>query len=201
MGDGAHTTLSSEIAGLRTELERQAAVIGRLLDPTGQELEERECGERQELRRQLRALAQRVSHAADANPDPRALRAELATLLCFARTLRADSETWGTALQKRLEQLARAQAATLLEHERLAGWRRELRRRRDALETELEATANRMAHRSGGEWRRTLPVFRLGEGLTLCSITVSRPSRPFRSLRLWLVTLNPAWDEVLVRPG
>jgi hypothetical protein len=81
----------------------------------------------------------------------------------------------------------------------LAAQRAQLARRRDGLEFTIGQTAARMARQNGGECRRTLPVFTLGEGLTVCSVSVSWPRRGFRFAKRWLVTLNGAHDDVLVR--
>ena len=74
----------------------------------------------------------------------------------------------------------------------------ELARRRDDLQLTILQTAVRMAQQNRGECRRTLPVFTLGEGLTVCSVSVSRPRRWFRFAEYWLVTLNRSHD-VLIR--
>jgi hypothetical protein len=72
-------------------------------------------------------------------------------------------------------------------------------RRRAALEFTIGQTAGRIARQNGGECRRTVPVFTLGEGLTVCSVSVSWPSRGFRCAKRWLVTLNASRNAVLVR--
>jgi hypothetical protein len=129
---------------------------------------------------------------------PRALRAELATLLFFARTLRADADNWRSALEGRIEELKRQRAAARQEQERLAAERERLLRRRDALQLTILQTAARIAE-DRGECRRTVPVVSLGEGLNVCSVSVSCPRRGFRSGGHWLVTLDGSHDVLVVR--
>lgn len=155
--------------------------------------------DRKELRRQLSALRERVARAQHRNEDPRALRGELATLLFFARTLQGDAEAWRAGLAQRIEELERLRIAERKERERLAAKREELVRRRDALRLTIARTAERMARSDGGDCRRTLPVFTLGEGLTVCSISVSCPRKGLRRGKCWLVTLNDARDAVQIR--
>ncbi|MDQ6730590.1 MAG: hypothetical protein M3022_09870 [Actinomycetota bacterium] len=154
--------------------------------------------ERKELCRQLAALRDRVADAQAGSEDLRALRAELATLLFFARTLQADAYTWRAALMDRIRALERQRIAERQERQRSAAQREEFLRRRDALRFTIAQTAARMAQQSRGECRRTVPVFTLGEGLTVCSVSVSCPRRGFRCAQRWLVTLNGAHDDVLV---
>jgi hypothetical protein len=151
-----------------------------------------------ELRRQLAALRELITLAADRNEGPMALRAELATLLFFATTLQADADRWRSALEDHVEELGRRSAAAHQEGERSAVEREKLARRRDALQSTILQTAARIAQQNLGECRRTLPVFTLGEGLTVCSVSVSRPRRWFRFAEYWLVTLNRSHD-VLIR--
>jgi hypothetical protein len=155
--------------------------------------------EYKELRRQLGALREYVARAESGSDEPRVLRAELATLLFFANTLQDDADAWRGALKQRLRELERERAAQRRERARFAAQREQLVRRRDALEFMIGQTAARMARQNGGECRRTLPVFTLGEGLTVCSVTVSWPRRRFRFANRWLVTLNGSRDDVLLR--
>jgi hypothetical protein len=125
--------------------------------------------------------------------------------LFFAGTLQADADDWGSSLDQQIEELERQRAAARVERERLAAERERLVveretlvRRRDALQLTILQTAARMAQQSRGECRRTIPVFTVGEGLTVCSVSVSCPRRPFRFAKQWLVTLTRSQD-VLVR--
>jgi chromatin segregation and condensation protein Rec8/ScpA/Scc1 (kleisin family) len=158
------------------------------------------AADRKELCRQLAALRRRVAAAEDGNEDVRALRAELATLLFFAQTLQADAERWRSTLEGRVKELERQRIAARRERARLAAQREKLVRRRDTLQLEIVQTAARIAQRDGGECRRTVPVFMVGEGLTVCSISVLCPRKGLRVGKHWLVTLNRAYDRVLVRP-
>jgi chromatin segregation and condensation protein Rec8/ScpA/Scc1 (kleisin family) len=158
------------------------------------------AADHKELCRQLAALRRRVAAAEDGNEDVRARRAELATLLFFARTLQADVERWRSTLEGRLKEVERKRIAARRERERLVAEREQLVRRRDALQTEIGQTAARIAQRDGGECRKTVPVFRFGEGLTVCSITVLCPRKGLRFGKHWLVTLNRTLDNVLVKP-
>jgi hypothetical protein len=75
----------------------------------------------------------------------------------------------------------------------------QLARRRDALQSTIVQTGARMAQQNGGECRRTLPVFALGNGLSVCSVSVSSPRRGLRAAKQWLITLDDSRDKVLVR--
>ena len=184
-----HTGPADEIAGLQASIDDEAAATASMLrQGTGPE--------RQELRRQLAALHRRVSEALADGMDPLERRAELATLLSFARMLRADAEAWRAAAREQAQELERRKAAAREERQRLAAEAEALRRRRQALQTQLDQTALRMVGRKGDECRRTLPVVALGDGLTVSSMTVSSRRR-----KLWLVTLNSGRDAVLVRRG
>lgn len=154
--------------------------------------------EHTELRRQLDALRGHVARALFRSRDQLDLRAEFATLLPFAQTLRTDAEAWRAALEDGLREVAREEAAARGERERLAAERERLLRRRDALQSTIDETAGHIAQRNGGDCRRTLPVFRLGEALTVCSVAVFSPSRRFRFQKDWLVTLGDS-REVRVR--
>jgi hypothetical protein len=133
--------------------------------------------------------------AEERDEGPGALRAELATLLCFARTLQADAENWRSVLQDSMQEAERQRTASAVsrpvEHEALE-------RRRDVLQSTIVQTAARMAQQYRGECRRTLPVFTLWDGLTVCSVSVSCPRRGFRFAKQWCVTLTRSQD-VLVR--
>jgi hypothetical protein len=187
------TSLASEIARLEVSIDRAAAVTETAL--AGQSGDD---GARQELYRQLAALRERVTLAKQGSEDPQGLRAELATLWFFARTLQGDAEMWRSAAQARAEDLERDRVAARRAQARLAAEREQLALRREALQSMILETAARMAQQNRGECRRTLPVFTLGNGLTVCSVSVSRPRRWFRLAEYWLVTLNRSHD-VLVR--
>ena len=202
MGAGLQTNLVSEIARLKASIDRAAAATEVTLagDPPAS-ADDGPCSplaERAELCRQLAALRERVALAEDRNEGPHALRAELATLLVFARTLHGDAEQWRSALDDQIEELERRRTAVRQEEEESTAERERLARRRDALQSTILQTAARMAQQNRGECRRTLPVFTLGEGLTVCSVSVSCRRRRFRFAEYWLVTLNRSHD-VLVR--
>lgn len=188
MGADPQTGLASEIAQLGDSIDRAAAATEILLGR----------GEHPELRRQLSALRERVTIARRRPEGPQALRAELATLLCFARTLQADAETWRSALADRARELEREQATKRQEQRRLDLERENLVQRRETLQSTILQTAARMAQDARGECRRTLPVITLGEGLTVCSVSVSIPRRGLRLAGQWLVTLSRS-HNVLVR--
>ena len=202
MGADPQSNLVGEIARLEASIDRIAAATENVLAvdrPARADDGSRPLpAEHEELCRQLEALRERVALAADRNEDPPALRAELATLLSFARTLQADADHWRSALDDRARELERQRTAARREQERSAAELDELARRRDDLQLTILQTAVRMAQQNRGECRRTLPVFTLGEGLTVCSVSVSRPRRWFRFAEYWLVTLNRSHD-VLIR--
>jgi hypothetical protein len=181
-------TAQSEIAELGDSIDRAAAATENLLAGA----------EHQELRRQLSALSERVAVAHRRGDGPQALRAELATLLCFARTLQTDAENWRSALAERARELERQRAAARQERERSDLERENLVRRRETLQSTILQTAARMAQETRGEWRRTLPVITLGEGLTVCSVSVSFPRRGLRLAGQRLVTLGRS-HNLLVR--
>ena len=206
----AQRDVVSEIDRLRDEITRAAAATETALGGQSEGSEDENRGappaEQAELYRQLGALRERVATAERANGDPGALRAELATLLFFARTLEADAHEWRSSLEGRIDELERQRAAARRERERMAAERERLvaeretlARRRDGLQLSIVQTAARMVQRDGGEWRRTLPVFTLDEGLTVCSVAVSCPRRGLRFPRQWLVTLNRTRDDVTIR--
>ena len=196
------TSAVSEIARLRAAIDRAAAatevtVAGH--PPASSDDDARSLpAEHNELSRQLEALRERVALAEGRNEGPLALRAELATLLFFARTLQADADRWRSEGEERAKELRRQRAAASKERENSVAEREKLARRRDALQLTILQTAARMAQQSRGECRRTVPVFTLGEGLTVCSVSVSCPRRRLRFAKQWLVTLTRSHD-VLVR--
>jgi hypothetical protein len=203
MGADPQTKIVREIARLEVSIERAAAATETTLachrpafadDGPRSPLAE----EHKELRRQLAALRGRVALAEHRHEGASALRAELATLLFFATTLQADADGWRSALEGQTEELERQRVAARRDQEASAAEREKLVRRRDALQSTILQTAARMAQQNSGECRRTLPVFTLGEGLTVCSVSVSRPRRWFRFAEYWLVTLSRSHD-VLVR--
>ena len=199
---GAHIHLVSELAWLRVSIGREAAAVDNALNdhPSASDNDYPRWGwvEHRELSRQLDALHGHVARAPFRTRDQLDLRAELATLLPFAKTLRTDAEAWRAALADGLDEVERAEAAAREERERLAAEREALIRRRDALQFTIDQTAGRIAQESGGDCRRTLPLFRLGEALTVCSVAVLSPRRWFRFQKDWLVTLNDS-REVRVR--
>lgn len=201
VGVASQGNLLSEIARLRRSIDRAAAATEITLAPAPPAYADDDpcspLAQHKELCRQLAALRERAALAEYRNEGPRALRAELATLLFFARTLQADADNWRAALEDQIKELERRRTAARQERERLAAEREKLVRRRDALQSTIVQTAGRMAQ-DRGECRKTLPVFRLDEGLTVCSVSVSRPRRGLRFAKQWLVTLNRSHD-VLVR--
>jgi hypothetical protein len=203
VGVEPQTAVVSEIAWLRVSIDRAAASTEITLASRSSAPDDDDPGspvaEQKELRRQLAALRERVALAEDGNEDLRALRAELATLLFFAKTLRGDADSWRSTLEERVKQLERQRTAARRERERLAAEREKLVRRRDALQLEIVQTAARMAQRGCGECRRTVPVFTLGEGLTVSSVSVFSPRKGLRFGKHWLVTLNGTRDNVVVR--
>ena len=192
MGADPQADLASEIAQLRVSIDHAAAATELTL--AGQPPE----AEHQELTRQLAALRERVTIAHRRDDGPQALRAELATLLCFARTLQADADDWRSTLADRARELERQHAVARQKQERLDLQRVNLARRRETLQSTILQTAARMAQETRGEWRRTLPVITLGEGLTVCSVSVSFPRRGLRLAGQRLVTLGRS-NNVLVR--
>lgn len=192
VGPDAQTEIMSEIAALVASIDRAAAATEIILaghppDP-----------DYQELSRQHAALRERVAQARQRNHGPAALRAELATLFSFARTLQDDADRWRAARVDEAQELERRKVAAHREQERLALDREKLIRRRETLQSTILQTAARMAEQTRGECRRTLPVFTLGEGLTVCSVSVAYPRRGLRLAGNWLVTLGRSHD-VLVR--
>jgi hypothetical protein len=192
VGADPQTVSASEIAELGVSIDRAAAATETLLADQPPEAEHRE------LRRQLSALRERVTVANGRNDGPQALRAELATLLAFARTLQTDAEDWRAALADRARELERDRAAERQHQARLELERESLVRRRETLQSTILQTAARMAQETRGEWRRTLPVITLGEGLTVCSVSVSFPRRGLRLAGQRLVTLSRS-HHLLVR--
>ena len=199
----AQTHVGSEIAWLRASIGRAAAAVDRTLNdhPSASDDDYPRWGgvEHRELSRQLNALHEHVARAPSRSQDQLQLRAEFATLVCFAKTLRTDAEAWRAAFRDGLKELEREEAAAREDRERLAAERECLVRRRDALQFMIDETAGRIAQESGGDCRRTLPVFRLGEALTVCSVAVLSPRRWFRFQQDWLVMLNDSRDQVRVR--
>lgn len=192
MGPDPQTEMMSEIAVLDASIDRAAAATEFILAGHPPK------ADHQELRRQLAALRERVAQAGQRNDGPAALRAELATLLSFARTLQDDADRWRAALASEARELEHRRVAARREQERLALDRENLIRRRETLQSTILQTAARMAEQTRGECRRTLPVFTLGDGLTVCSVSVAYPRRGLRLAGHWLVTLGRSHD-VLVR--
>lgn len=201
----AHTHLALEIARLGVLIGREAAAVDTALNdhPSTSDHDYPRWGwvEHKELSRQLDALHKHVARATARSHDQADLRAEFATLLPFAKILRADAATWRTAFEAGLKEVERRETALRQARERSAAERETLLRRRDALQLTVDETAGRIAQASGGDCRKTLPVIRLGEALTVCSVAVLSPRKWFRSQRHWLVTLNDSRDRVRVRRG
>lgn len=198
-----HTDVRAEIARLRTAIDHEATSATRTLTelPPEHGFARGETPEHRDLNRQLSALEEHVSRAESRSEDQLLLRAELATLLSFATTLRVDAARWRSALGDHLRELERQAAAAREQQDTVAAEREALVRQRDALRSQIDHAANRMAQATGGECRRTIPVVTLGEHVSVCSISVRSPRRGFRPGRSWLVTLNSSRDEVLVRRG
>jgi hypothetical protein len=197
-----HTEVVSEVARLRFFIDRAAAATEITLtsDPPASEDDDPRSprAEHEELCRQLAALRERVALAEYVNEGPRALRGELATLLFFAETLQADAAGWRSTLKARIKELERRRAAARREQDRLAAEREKLVRRRDTLRLGILRTAARMAEQGGGDCRSTFPVFTLGDGLSVCSVSVFWPRKGLRVAKRWLVTLNDSRDDVTV---
>jgi chromosome segregation ATPase len=195
--------LLSEIARLTGAIDRAAVatetVLGSRLPALADDDPRSPLPEHKELSRQLAALRERVALAEHRNEGSGALRAELATLWCFARTLQADAENWRAALDGHIEELERQRTAAREEHENLAAELEKLRRRRDALQLTILQTGARMAQQYRGECRRTVPVVTLGEGLTVCSVSVSCPRRGLRFARQWLVAPTRSHGVLITR--
>jgi len=156
--------------------------------------------EHRELKRQAGALHESVSGATVRSAGDRVLlRADLATLLSFARTLRGDAETWRAAFEDRRKEVALLEAEERRERQRLAAAREALLRERDALQSRMDDAAKRIVRDSGGEYRRTFPGFALAETVSVWSVWVSCPRKGLRSSKRWLVTLNGGRDRVTVR--
>ena len=193
----------SEIARLRAAIDREAKSAERMLNdhPSASEPDYPRWGgeEHRELNRQVSALYERVARASSRGEDRLLLRAELATLLSFAKTLRTDAEAWRLGLAAGIREFEREEAAERAERQRLADERAALVRRRDTLRSQIDQTAERMAEHSGGECRRTLPVFRLDGDLSVCSVSVQSLRGGFRHDKRWLVTLNASADKVVVK--
>ena len=108
--------------------------------------------EHEELRRQLGALDEHVARAPARSQDPPDLRAEFATLLCFAKTLRIDAESWRAAFEAELRELERQERAARRERERLAVERATLMSR----ETRFSPRSMKRPDVCAGERRRLL---------------------------------------------
>jgi hypothetical protein len=201
VGADPSSDLVSEIARLTRSIDRAAAATEIALAgaPAAPDDDPRPpVAEYKELSRQLSALRERVALAGRRNEGPRALRAELATLLFFARTLQSDTDSWRSGREQQHREFKRQTATARTERESVAAEREQLMLRRDALQLRIVQTAARMAQERRGEWRRTVPVITLADGLTVCSASVSCPRRGFRFAKRSLVTLTRSHD-VLVR--
>lgn len=188
----------SEVDRLRVSIDRAAAAIEIAIACTAPAPAD-DDPEHTELRRQLAALRERVAQAERRNEGPQALRAELATLLCFARTLEADADRRRSALEEQTKQHERLQSAAREQRASRAAEREKLVRHRDALQSTILQTGARMAQQYRGECRRSIPVRTLGEGLTVCSVSVSCPRRGLRFAKQWLVTLTLSHDVLVIR--
>ena len=210
MPDELQSDVVSAIARLTAAIDRAAASTDLMLNDHASAGEDDYprwgVADHRELNRQLVALHQCVARARSRGEGLLLLRAELATLLSFAKTLRADAQAWRQALPEGLKELERQRAAARAESEwlaaeskRRAAERAALVQRRDALRWQIAQTARRMAQDSGGECRPTLPVFRFGQDLCVCSVSIKSPRRGFRPGRWSLVTLSESGNEVVVR--
>jgi hypothetical protein len=197
------TDLHAEIASLRGAIDREADATDGLLREHLLGARDAEPGsmstELTELDRQLRALRARVARALSRDEGGVSLRAELATLLFFAQTLRSDAEACRAAFLEALRGVQRREQEARAERERLAAERGALVRRRDVLQEQIDETAARIASDLGGDCRRTVPVLTLAAGITVCSTIVICPRRRFRSDERWLVTLNDTRQVVIRR--
>jgi chromosome segregation ATPase len=197
MGADPQADLVPEIARLKISLDHAAAATETALaarPPLEDDHDPRSpLAQHNELCRQLAVLRERAASAEQRAAGPRELRAELATLLFFAKTLQADANNWRSALEGQIKELQRRRAAARRERDRLAAAREKLVRRRDRLQSTILQTAGRMAQ-GHGECRKTLPVFTLENGLTVCSVSVSCPRRGIRFAKQWLVTLDGSHD-------
>ncbi len=197
----------SETARLQAAIDREARSTDQMLNdhPTASEDDYPRWGaaEHRELNRQLAALGKGVACAWSRNEGELPLRAELATLLSFAKTLHVDAEAWRAALagglEERERELARQEAAARAEQAKLAAAREALERVRDALQSQIDEAAARLVDDNGGAQRRTMPVLTLGEDITVSSVTVVARKRRFRAEKRWLVTLDDAQTSVEVR--
>lgn len=202
---GADRALASDIARLAAAIGREVAVIGTTLSEhpctfEGGDLVWSGQTEHRELRRQLGALRDSVSRApARSEGDPSLFRAELATLLSFAKTLASDAVRWRADFDAGLRARAVQEAAAREERERLTAKRDALIRHRDALQSRIDAAAIRMAQDAGGECRRTVPCISLADAVTVVSQWVSCPRQGFTLEKHWLVTLDGGREQVLVR--
>lgn len=198
----AQTHLVAEIARLRISIGREAAAVDKALNDHPSRADDHfprwGWAEHRELSRQLDALRQHVARASSRSQHELDLRAEFATLLPFAKTLRVDAQSWRAGLDDGLKELEREEAAARQEQERLAAERERLLRQRDALQSAIHEAAGRVAENKGGECRNTLPVYRLGEALTVCSVIVLSRRKWLRSQPDWLVTLNDSRSQVRV---
>jgi hypothetical protein len=146
MGAGSQAHLVSEIDRLQASIESAAAATEVTLascpPASAGDGPRSPPAERAELRRQLAALRERVALAEDRREGPQALRAELATLLSFARMLQADADHWRSALADEIEQLERRRTAALRKQERSAAEREQLaqRRRRPAVDNSSDGS-------------------------------------------------------------
>ena len=196
------TSVVSDITRLRASIDRAAAAADVSLaghPPASAGDGPRSLlTEHKELCRQLGALRERVALAESRNEGPGALRAELATLLSFAGA--ASRPTGSNCAQRSNSKSKNSKSHTVAHKEResVAEELEELVGGRTHLQLTILHTAARVAQQYRGECRRTVPVFTLGEGLTICSVSVSCPRRGFRFAKQWLVTLTRSHD-VLIR--
>ncbi len=197
--------LADEIARLRAAIDRDSAAIDVELNahPSAVEPGYPRWGHaaHHELGRQLAALRGSVARAVLQSRDELMLRAELATLLPFARTLATDASAWRAKLDDGLRYVERREAAARADRERAEAERSALMRHRDALQSGIDRAAGRMERDNGADCRRTIPVFALSEGATVCSISVRIPRRGLRTEKRWLVTLNDSRNEVVIKRG
>jgi hypothetical protein len=201
----AHQDLALDIARLSEELDRRTARIDVTLSDhpcslQGGDLVWSGQTEHRELRRQLGALRASVPAARSrGSGDPALFRAELATLLSFAKTLESDAVAWRAGFEAGLRELEAQEAASRAARERLTAEHDALIKRRDVLQRAIDATAARIARDSRGECRRTVPCVSVGDTVTVLSQWVRCPRHGFSLEKHWLVTLDRVQDRVLVR--
>jgi hypothetical protein len=167
----AQTHVGSEIAWLRASIGRAAAAVDGTLNDhrfASDDGYPRWGGvEHRELSRQLNALHEHVARAPSRSQDQLDLRAEFATLLCFAKALQTDAEAWRAAFRDGLKELEREEAAAREDRERLAA--------ESALCDGETRCSRRLMKRPDGSRKRAAAIFAercLSSGLVKLSLSV-----------------------------